>query len=505
MIPAKRIFVNTVAQYVKAIINTGLSLFTVRLVLKILGQADYGIMSIIGGLIVLLGFITNAMVVTTQRYLSFDYGRGDSHKIRVTFSNCMILHIVLGGTTLLLMLILEPWIVSASFLNIEAGRWAAAHGIYKIASVMLFTTFLTAPFKALLVARENIIFISVVEVIDGFFKLVAVLFLSTIQADKLIAYGFILLAIMLFELLMFSSYSLFQYPECSLRYLLQDVSRDEVKRLSGFAGWTTYGMGVIISRNQGIAWLINQFFGTVVNASYGIANQLFSAVQFISTSVINAMNPQIMKAEGHGEHMHMLDMATKESKVIVCMMSILFIPLMVEMDAVLSAWLEDTPPYTALFCRALLSCFIIDQFTAGLNSANQAIGHIRTYTLIMYTPKLLLLLVAFALLHLGYGVYSIMFCFIVTEAFVALLRLPYMHHVAGLSIRHYVGQVAAGNILLIGLLLLVAVSLSHITSWPYRFLVTIPFTALVGCVLAWWIVLSGTERTRIRGMIFKSR
>ena len=75
---SKRIFVNTLAQYTRSLINIGLSLYTVRLILKALGQSDYGIYMLVAGVVSMLGFITNAMVITTQRHLSYYYGLGDS-------------------------------------------------------------------------------------------------------------------------------------------------------------------------------------------------------------------------------------------------------------------------------------------------------------------------------------------------------------------------------------------------------------------------------------------
>jgi Na+-driven multidrug efflux pump len=505
MEPAKRILINTIAQYTKAIINTVLSLYTVRLILHILGQSDYGIMSVVGSIVGLLGFMTNALVVTTQRQLSFEYGKGNHDKTRRTFSNCFLLHLGIGVSLLVLLLSLEPLIVTPQMLNINAGRWEATHAIYKIVSFILFTTFLTAPFKALLIARENIIFISIIEVLDGFFKLAMALALPLIPADKLIVYGFIMLSIMLFEFIVFSLFDIANYPECSPRHFFADYNIGIIQLMSGFAGWTTYSMGAIAFRNQGIAWLINRFFGTVVNAAYGIANQLFSAFSFISSSVINAMNPQLMKAEGKGDHHHMLSMAEHESRIIVCMMSIVFIPLMIEIDGILDWWLVDVPPYTVLFSDTLLIMFLLDQFTTGLTSANQAMGRIRNYSLIMYTPQILIVPFSYVALKLHWGLYFVMGIFIATQILVTLARLPFMHHRAGLNIGHFVRKVFVGNLCLILLSCLLSIALRSVSDWQYRFFITLPIDILGSAVMAWLIVFNKEERSSFIQMIFKKR
>ena len=87
MEPSKRIVINTIAQYTRSFIHTLLSLYTVRIILQALGKDDYGIYVLVAGIVAMLGFVTNAMVITTQRHFSFYYGQGDKHKVKQVFSN----------------------------------------------------------------------------------------------------------------------------------------------------------------------------------------------------------------------------------------------------------------------------------------------------------------------------------------------------------------------------------------------------------------------------------
>jgi O-antigen/teichoic acid export membrane protein len=501
--PNKRIVVNTAAQYTKAVINTVLSLYTVRLVLNIIGESDYGIMSIIMGIVGFLGFITNALVVTTQRHLSYDYGSKDAEGVRQTFSNCFSLHLIIGVALIVVFLAIEPLIINDTVLNIADNRWRATHFIYRVVTLILFTTFITAPFKALLIARENIVFISAIEVLDGILKVAMVLCLPYVQFDKLETYSVMMLCIFLFELTVYTIYDLTHFKECSPHHFFGDTNRQQLRQLVGFAGWTTYGMGAIVGRNQGVAWLFNFFYGTVLNAAYGVANQIFTAVTFISSSVTNAMNPQIMKSEGAGDRTHMLHMAEAECKIIVCTSTIVFLPIMVEMNGILSWWLTKVPAYTSFLAISLLTAFLIDQFTTGLNAANQAIGNIRNYTLLIYTPKLLIIPIGFLLLFFGYGLESVMACFIGIEVLVAASRLPYMHKTAGLSIKHYMQHVFRPCTLLMVFSLVCSLLLTQTTQWEYRFFFTIPLCCLLSIAFAWKFSLSQDERLKLKKIIHR--
>ena len=71
MTPSNRVIVNTGAQYIRTVINVLLALYATRLILKSLGADDYGIYTLIAGVVAMLSFLTNALVITTQRYMSF--------------------------------------------------------------------------------------------------------------------------------------------------------------------------------------------------------------------------------------------------------------------------------------------------------------------------------------------------------------------------------------------------------------------------------------------------
>lgn len=499
---SKRVFINTIAQYTKAVINTCLSLYTVRLVLSALGQSDYGIFSLVAGIVAMLGFVINAMVITTQRYLSFYQGKNDTEKQRKYFSNSFLLHLCIGIIISIILLMLKDFLCH-SFLNIADERRAASGIVYIITVFMLLLSFLSSPFKAAIIAHENIVYISIIEVLDGIMKLVLAVCLLGLRSDKLIVYVFILMCIYMFELLAYSAFSIKKYDECCPSKFWSDFDKSVIRELGGFVKWTTYGMGAVLLRTQGLSILINKFFGTILNASYGIALQMFGAVSFISSSLINAMNPILMRSEGKKDRAKMLAIAEKESKFIVTIMSLIFIPLIMEMDSILHLWLKEVPPMTPFLCRCFLICFLIDQSTYGLNSANQAIGNIRNYTILMYTPKLLFLPFALIMFNKGYSISTVMLLFITIELFVALIRIPYIHYSAGLEISVYCKNV----FLRLTPMIIIMVCFSwviHLLNFPFRFLCNFIISGIAGCAVAWICVLTKEERHIIYNIILRN-
>ncbi len=503
MEPAKRIVVNTIAQYSKSVINTCLSLYTVRLVLSALGQSDYGIFNLIAGVVAMIGFITNALVITTQRHLSYYQGKEDENKVQQMFSNSILLHMAISIILCIVFLSLMDYLCM-DYLNIEDSRRGTARFVYLMSVCMLFITFMSAPFKAIFIAHENIVYISIVEVLDAILKLILALTLLHLDFDKLKIYSCIMMFIILFQMIAFALYAIFRFKECRLSKTFVNFDRNCIKELMGFATWTTYGMGAVIFRQQGLAVLINKFFGTVYNASYGIANQIFGVLSFVVTSITNAMNPQIMRAEGRHQREQMIHLAEQESKFVTFTMSLIFIPLIFEMDGILRVWLEDVPPYTVFFNQCVLISVLIDQTTYGLHTANQAIGNIRNYSLIMYTPKVLAIAVFWALLYYGHSLKSVMYSYIAIEAIVAVIRVPYLKKKLGLDVTHYFRHVILRLLPLIATLVILSYLNRQFCDSSYRFLVSVPLTMFLGGIVAWYTTLTLSERSKFIGF-FKKR
>ena len=493
MSPNNRILLNTVSQYGRAVFNTVLSLYSTRIILKALGMSDFGIYAIVGGVVALLGFITNALITTTQRYSSYYHGKSDLSYVSRIFGNSLFLHVLVALVLSAVLLLLQKPVFDG-VLNIDIQRKDTAVYIYYLTVLMLSMTIVTAPFKALCIANENIVYISIIEMLDGIMRLITAFALLDADMDKLLLYGVLMFCISVLNLFAFAVFTLTHYRECHILGIAKDIDRGIISRLTGFAGWTTYGMGAIVLRNQGIALIINHFLGTVVNAAYGIANQLFGSVSIIATSVINAINPQLMQAEGNGNRPRMLMLAERESKFSTMLLMIVLIPVIFEMPSVLRFWLRQYSMETVMLCRYIFVAFIFDQMTYGLNTANQALGRIRNYCLLAYTPKLLIIPIAWILFHNGLHLQHVMCVYLIIEILVSIFRIPYIKYTAGLSMVGYVKNVYLPLFPLLLVQCFVGyMCISYIQS-PYRFLITIAISIVMGAAAAFFFTINRGER-----------
>ena len=502
---AERIFINTIAQYIKTIISMILGLFSTRLVLQILGVGDYGVFSLVAGVVTLLAFFTSSLASATQRFLSYYQGTKDIKQIRELFSNCLLLHIILGLIVVVVLESVGPFLFDG-FLNIEQSRIGAARVLYQIVILNLLVSFLTAPFTALAISHENIVFTSIVGTSDAVLKLVFVLLLNYIPYDKLIVYGSSILLIHIIDLVAQAVYCKISYKECSL-FNFSAINKKFLKDFSSFTGWSIYNTGCNIGRTQGVAIILNKFYGTVVNAAYGISASVVSYVSVISQSLINAISPQIMKMEGGGNRDRMLWLCALESKVAFFLLSALSIPVMFEIDSLLTIWLGKVPQYAGLLCCMGLITTLADMTTTGLSLANYAMGKLKNFSLYVYSIKLLTLPAAIASLYIYNSIFTLVLVYIGVEIVEATVRLPFMKKNGGISISSYLKRVHLKLVLPTLIIVLVCWAITSFLSFPGRFILTFTVAMLVYLPSVYSLGLTDEEKVMANNLLlgFKSR
>lgn len=503
MNPSTRLVVNTIAQNVRTIINVILSLYSTRIVMQALGVSDYGIYMLVAGIVALLPYLVNALITTTQRHLSFAFGQGNTTEVKLIFANSYLLHWLFGGLLSLVAVSLVSAIFDYGFLNIEPEKLLESKYVYFLVLAAVFFTFITAPFRSLLIAHENIVYISIVDVLDGILKLTLVFSLFLVEEWRLPLYALIIAAIQLFNLLMLAGYSKLHYGECILVPNIHLFKKVITKKILGFATWTTYSTLCIYFRNQGFAVILNRFFGTVINAAYGVATQVFGSTQFLSEAIVNAVRPQVVMAEGCGNRQQMLNLALKACKFCFLISALCIIPLIFEIQPVLNFWLGYIPPYADVFCRILLLSVLFDQITIGLNIANTAIGKIRNFTLLVFTTKALAVPVAYYLLHRGEPVEIAMLAFLILEVLSGVIRVPYLMHNGGMKFRSFVCEVILRILPSCLVMSAVCYASCHWLNFDFRFLVTGCLNALFGAIAIFCFSATSQERHKIMNIVIR--
>ena len=80
----KRIAKNTMLLYIRMLLTAAVAFYTSNVVLKVLGEDDFGVFEVVAGAVTMLAFLNGAMTTGTQRYLSIAIAKGDEAELNRT-------------------------------------------------------------------------------------------------------------------------------------------------------------------------------------------------------------------------------------------------------------------------------------------------------------------------------------------------------------------------------------------------------------------------------------
>jgi O-antigen/teichoic acid export membrane protein len=290
----------------------------------------------------------------------------------------------------------------------------------------------SVPFIAMFTAKQHMPEIASWGMVQSVLTFILAFLLTQTSGDHLLWYAGGMATIPIFVQACQISRAFFIFRECAVerRYWFD---KKRLKEISSFAIWNLIGSLGALLRNQGSsAILLNIFFGPRVNAAYGIANQVSAQTNQLSAAMMGAFSPEITSCEGRGDRERMLSLSLRSTKFATILILLFAIPLMVETEYVLKLWLRQPPEYTAMFCRLILTTFLIDRLTSGYMLAVNAHGRIAAYQATLGTSLVMTLPLAWLFLKLDYPSTSVGVAFIITMTFCSLGRVFWVQRLFGM-------------------------------------------------------------------------
>lgn len=433
----KRIAKNTLMLYVRMLFTMVVSLYTSRVVLQTLGVEDYGIFSVVGGVITMFTFINAAMVSSTQRYLNFELATGNKERLRSVFNMSLQIHALIALLIIILGETIGLWFLMEK-LVIPDSRMSAAMWVYQCSIISCAVNIMSAPYNADIIAHEKMSAFAYISILDVSLKLVIVYLLLISPIDKLITYAILTLCVQLLIRYIYSRYCHKHFKESELELR---INKPLFKEMSGFAGWSFFGNLASILYTQGLNMMLNIFFGPVVNAARGIAVQVQSAVQQFVSGFQTALNPQITKnyATGNLEQMHSL--MFRSARFSFLLLFFLSLPVLLETDFILTLWLKDVPDNAVVFTQIMICISLIYTTANPCVVANQATGKVKVYQMVVGGILLAILPISYIVLKLGAPAYSVFIVHFCVESIAQFSRMFMLRKLIDLPLWQYMKNI----------------------------------------------------------------
>ncbi|WBL25998.1 MATE family efflux transporter [Zunongwangia sp. HGR-M22] len=396
---ANRVIKNTGFLYAKMGITMFISLYTTRLILNALGVTDFGIFNVVGGAIAMLGFLHAAMAGATQRFMSFYEGKGDINMQKRIFNISFVLHFCIALFVGILLLC-AGYFFFREFLTIPEERIYAAKVVFGCLIISTMFTVMSVPYEAILNSHENMLYYSIVGVIESVLKLTVAIYVVYTEADKLIVYGVLMAIIPIIILTVMRIYCHKKYEECTIS-IKRYWDYVFMKEMTSFAGFNLLGASSSMITQYGFGVVLNSFFGPVLNAAQGVANQISGQLMVFSNNMMKAVNPVISKSEGEGNRALMLDTSLISCKFSYLLLAFFAIPFIIETEFILKVWLKNIPEWAVLFVRLQLLKSLVEQLTFMISRTVVAQGNIKTYTIVKSIINILPIIITYILFNYG--------------------------------------------------------------------------------------------------------
>ena len=408
----KAIFINSIINYAKMIINTVLSLLTTRYALQALGVVDFGLFSVLGSIISFISIFNTIMLSTSNRFLAVEVGKGITSDINKQFNVNLIIFICIAVFMLLFSYPIGDWYVH-KYINYD-GPIEAAMMVFTLSIIGSVFSTLATPYNGLLMAKERFIVFSSVEVLVHLIKCVVAFLLVYYFKNKLFIYTATMASMAAFPTIIYFLYCKKYFPEYVKWNLVQD--KKAYKKVFSFSGWVGFGAIAYVARNQGAALLINAFFNTVMNTALGIANSINAYVALFANSLTQPMQPQITKSYAAGNYKRTDELLIMSTKFSFMLMLLIGCPFFVSADWILGLWLGESPRYATAFTILLIIDHLVSSFNSGIATILFASGKIAMYQIVINTLRLVAIVVAYFVLKSGVEPYSLFVVYIIFSA-----------------------------------------------------------------------------------------
>lgn len=416
-----------------------ISLYTSRVVLEQLGENDYGIYGVVGGVVTMFSIISASLSSAIGRFITFELGRENPERLKMIFSTSIWILIGLGGIIVLLLETGGVWFVNCK-MNINPSRLTAANWVLQCSTVNFLVNMLSVPYNAAIIAHERMNAFAYIGILEVLLKLGVALLLFIPTFDSLIVYSILLAASSVIIRLIYGIYCKRHFAECRFEFTF---NKSIFKEMLGFSSWSFIGSSSAILKDQGVNIIINLFCNTAVNAARSLSTQVNAAVYGFAQNFMLAVNPQIIKSYASGHVEEMFDLAFKSSRLSYYLLLCLSTPIIVAMPYILGIWLTMIPPYTISFTRLTLILGMFEVISLPLQFMNQASGKIKVYQLTVGGIQMLNFPLAYLLLRNHFSPNSVYILAIILSQVCLAARLAILRVSISLPVKRFLLDVYA--------------------------------------------------------------
>ncbi|MGI5846285.1 MAG: lipopolysaccharide biosynthesis protein [Alphaproteobacteria bacterium] len=422
-----RIILNIVASYGRSLFALVCGLFTGRWTLMILGETDYGLYNVIGGLTVFISFFNTLLAGALSRFYAFSIGEAQKpgneesglEQCREWFNTALSIHTVVPLVLMLIGYPIGEWLIR-NWLTIPVERISDCLFIFKVACVTCFISMISVPFQAMYTAKQYIAEVTLFGLVASLFSIGSLYWMLTHSRDWLRVYALVMNGIFLVPNIYFTFRALSLFPECkfNLRYMWD---KNRILQIVKFVGWQFFGNLGYMFRTQGMSIMVNKMFGLEMNTVMALGGAVTSKTNQLQAAFNGAIMPALTTIAGTGEDEKMLRMTYRTCRLSLVLLLVFVIPVSLELHELLILWLKNPPALLESFTQLMFVNLFLETSNGAVGVAVTANGRIAAYYFILGSINIISLPLVWLFVWLGWCGFLSSFAILVAIRLIAVL------------------------------------------------------------------------------------
>lgn len=430
-----RVAKNTLLLYFRMLLTMCISIYTSKVVLQALGIEDYGIYSVVGGVVALLNFFTNALSSSFQRFFCLEINKGDARNFSNVIGTALSVIVIWSIVVLVIAESLGLWMVNC-MLVIPFEKMQTANIIYQFSIASFIVCLFQSIYNALIISFERMKLFAYISIFEALCKLGIAFSITLFGKDYLFNYGCLMFVSTTTIFSVYAIYCLHYFNVCrvGLKYNI-----NVLKDIFNFSCWTLIGTFSNVIQTNGANILLNIFFGPAINAARAVSFQIYTAVGTFTRGFQTAFSPTMIKTYGLNKTNEVTRQLLTASKLSLYLMVLLSVPFFINIDFILNLWLgkSNVPAYTNSFVRLIIIIGLIEVLSPPIVNLIYANGKIKNFQIAISVVTILVIPVSYVSLECGYSPLSVYLITILITSIAHVIRLYFLRKVLSFQLHEY--------------------------------------------------------------------
>ena len=429
----QRIARNTLYMYIRLVTTMVVGLYVSRLAIALLGVSDFGLFSVVGGVLAIFTFVSSSLASATSRFFNIEMGKKDGD-VNASFNINLVLHCAMAAIVLVLAESIGLWYIY-HYLNVEPGKLGDAVFVYQVSILTACLGIVNTPYQSLVTAHEKFGFLALVDITNSLLRLLCVLGLTLLPSAGLRLYSLIFALTTVTTFVAYHIMAFMRWRDTIQPRFVTGWRR--YREVLVFNNWNLLATMAYMANSSGVDLLLNAFFGTPMNGAFAVSKTVKTSIMSFTGSFDTASAPQIVQSYAAGDRERYTYLCNKLGRINILMFELMCFPLLAELHFILQLWLGEVPAgaYELTFLSIIQGGIALT--CGGIYNLINATGRIKWFKVNVSFFFLVCLPVGYAMFSMGMPYYSILLLLIVADIVQRAIQLALMHRLLGFDSWQY--------------------------------------------------------------------